>query len=183
MVVRTKQVSLRLRNSLTDSIEAYRIEHELSATEAFTAILELGLGTLEPCSEDSSDYQLQTDKLKCEVTELRRLVEMLTDRMDEPAPANHEDEVKVQMPSKRKKGASQPILDVVNHEVIDNTEPEPIEPVPIPTEPPTDLTDEEFAAVSGIDVHLIRYQKKVNRSNLTIGQYYFNSSSGFWKLN
>ena len=75
---------MRLRSSLADDIEAYRIDNDLSRTEAFTAILERGLESIEPCSKESSDHQLQTDKLTCEVAALRKMVENLVDRSNRP---------------------------------------------------------------------------------------------------
>jgi hypothetical protein len=51
-------------------------------------ILERGLESIDPCSEKSSNNQLQLDKLTCEVAEIRKMVKGLASKSDRSAVKN-----------------------------------------------------------------------------------------------
>jgi hypothetical protein len=78
MVVRTKSIGVRLRIPLWDKIEGYMADNDLILTEALTAILERGLSAIEADNGETSNYQLQLDKLIIEVAALRKTVDKLS---------------------------------------------------------------------------------------------------------
>ena len=185
MVVRTKSIGVRLKSSLVDRIESYMVEHDLILTEALTAILELGFGEIESCNSQSSDYQLQLDKLTCEVAELRRMVKNLVDRSNRPvtkskkvmAQSDRNDDEYQQhgavVVAKSKKIS--PHIDLVDRAGDDYE---------VPDEPEKGLTDEQLSKATGFSLKVIQYDRGLNFSSderPEYGGYYLNRATDLWE--
>jgi hypothetical protein len=180
MAVRTKMTGMRLPIRLDEQVEAYRAEHDLTFTEAMTAILERGLESINGSDNSAtSDYQDQIDRL---TDDLNRLTEMVNDFIGKSDRSSNTPK------PKRKKIVAVDIADDCEDEVVWDEPKERMELVvenSKSAEIPIGLSDDEFAQLTGMDFITIDSCKatlKYCSGESTIEGYYFNREHRQWEI-
>jgi hypothetical protein len=182
MAVRTKMMGMRLPLRLDEQIEDYRAEHDLTFTEAMTAVLERGLESINGSDNSGGkrvDCQGQIDRLR---DDLKQLTEMVNDFI------NPLDRVESTPKPKRKKTVVAEHTDDYQEDIhCDNNEKQ-IELATEYFEPkmaPTGLSDDEFGQLTGMDFIAIDHCKadpRYSSGKLTVRGYYFNKEHKIWEL-
>jgi hypothetical protein len=172
---------MRLPIRLSEQIEDYRSGHDLTFTEAMTAVLERGLESINGAADSDNlgyGYQEQIDRLS---DDLNKLAEMVNDFRGKS------DRVASTPKPKRKKTA---VADADDYEddIGWDKPPEQIELVADcgePVEIPTGLSDDEFGQLTGMDFITIDSCKaipKYSSGESTIRGYYFNKEHRLWVM-
>jgi hypothetical protein len=182
MAVRTKMMGMRLPLRLDDQIEGYRVEHDLTFTEAMTAVLERGLEAIngrDNSETNGVDYQQQIDRLS---DDLNKLTELVNDSIVKSDRA-----VSTPKPKRKPKVVVEPENDYSDDISWHKTE-EQVELIHEDAETqivPAGLTDSEFGKLTGLPVHSLEQCKlspRYSKYKELVAGYYFDRLSKMWKL-
>jgi hypothetical protein len=181
MAVRTKMMGMRLPLRLDEKIEDYRAEHDLTFTEAMTAVLERGLEAINGSDNSETncvDYQEQIDRLS---DDLNKLTELVNDYIVKADRA-----VATPKPKRKSRVVAEPEDDYEGDIHWGETEKQ-VELVPEYTEPETvsvGLSDDEFGKLTGLSLYSLEHCKsspKYSQHKELIAGHYFDRQSCMWK--